>query len=320
MKKHLLNQILFSVAITFFASAVFAYDYQITEIETLGGNRNEATDINDLGYVVGSSDTEFDQPHAFLWINGKTIALPFRSANHINNKNQVVGLVDTKYAQRAVLWTQNKFIQLDDNGQSDAIGINDNGHVVGTYTPSHGAHWNATLWIGQTATDLSPIKDRNSIAYGINNKGTIVGFSNLTANNYRHATMWSNGKVILLDSLEDNESEAVGVNNNDQVVGNMRKHDGVDYAMLWSDGKATVLGKGNAFGINDKGQIVGSRYENVTRAMMWENGVQIELNSLIDPNLGWRLVSARAINNSGMIVGVGYLNGYLRAFLLTPSK
>jgi hypothetical protein len=43
------------------------------------------------------------------------------------------------------------------------------------------------------------------------------------------------------------------------------------------------------------------------------------LNNLLDKTSeGWVLVSATAINDKGQIVGVGMLNGYYRAYALTP--
>ena len=63
-----------------------------------------------------------------------------------------------------------------------------------------------------------------------------------------------------------------------------------------------------AFGINDHSQVVGSSAPGpgVTHAMIYDptNGM-VDLNTLIDPSLGWTLTSAGAINNAGDIVGTG---------------
>jgi hypothetical protein len=56
--------------------------------------------------------------------------------------------------------------------------------------------------------------------------------------------------------------------------------------------------------------------------LLWSNGVQTNLNSLLAPNSGWVLTSAVGINDAGQIVGNGLLNGQEQAFLLdtqTPS-
>lgn len=311
------NKLILFFIVTFFVPLAFAYDYQIIELETFGGRDSGANDINDAGYIVGSADANVNEPHACLWINGKANDLGFRTANSINNKNQIVGNNDA-VPRNAVLWERNK-INVLDKGQSEAIKINDDGQIVGTTSPSV-RYWNATLWSGKTVTDLSyPLNDRNSIANSINNKGEIVGFSSLSSDKLRHATLWRNGKTILLNDLKDIESEAFDINNSGDIVGQLQKDDGLDYAILWSKGKAMILGKGTAWGINDKGVVVGFGSGN-QRALMWVNGVEIELKSLIDPKLGWDLKRADAINNSGQIVGTGYINGHFRGFLMTPRK
>ena len=76
-----------------------------------------------------------------------------------------------------------------------------------------------------------------------------------------------------------------------------------------------------AYGVNDSGIVVG--YSDVDgsgdpHAFIFENGVMLDLNSLIDPSSGWILTEAYAINGSGEIVGEGLLDGVEHAFLLDP--
>ena len=77
-----------------------------------------------------------------------------------------------------------------------------------------------------------------------------------------------------------------------------------------------------AFGINNAGQIVGGPREgsNSTHpAFLYSNGKMTDLNTMIDPASGWHLTEAKAINDSGQIVGTGKNKaGQLHAFLLTP--
>jgi probable HAF family extracellular repeat protein len=44
----------------------------------------------------------------------------------------------------------------------------------------------------------------------------------------------------------------------------------------------------------------------------------VDLNTLIDPTLGWVLTTAAGINDAGQIVGSGVINGQSHAFLMTP--
>ena len=53
-------------------------------------------------------------------------------------------------------------------------------------------------------------------------------------------------------------------------------------------------------------------------AVIWENDVMTNLNTLIPDDSGWFLSSATSINTFGQIVGSGLINGQQHAFLLTP--
>ena len=75
------------------------------------------------------------------------------------------------------------------------------------------------------------------------------------------------------------------------------------------------------YGINTLGQIVGSSQmsdEVAHHAFVYDplHGM-VDLNTLITA-AGWNLFRAHDINESGQIVGQGYLNGEMHAFLLTP--
>ena len=76
-------------------------------------------------------------------------------------------------------------------------------------------------------------------------------------------------------------------------------------------------------GINDKGQIVGTAYNSDfsdAHAFMWPSSTSpgIDLNTVIPPDSGWELAVARGVNNRGEIVGAGFLNGALHAYVLIP--
>jgi probable HAF family extracellular repeat protein len=77
-----------------------------------------------------------------------------------------------------------------------------------------------------------------------------------------------------------------------------------------------------AYGINASGQVVGSSVVSnniVTHAFLYSGGDLVDLNTLIDPGLGWTLHTANGINDNGQIVGQGFIGGVsFRAFLLTP--
>jgi probable HAF family extracellular repeat protein len=78
-----------------------------------------------------------------------------------------------------------------------------------------------------------------------------------------------------------------------------------------------------AFGINNKGQVVGI-FEDFpgdnTTGFLWQDGVMTDLNTLIPPGSPLFLKEPTAINDRGEIVGFGLLSDGVtqRGFLLTP--
>jgi probable HAF family extracellular repeat protein len=78
--------------------------------------------------------------------------------------------------------------------------------------------------------------------------------------------------------------------------------------------------------INESGLVVGwsrndtgQSQEEQFSAVLWEDGRVKDLNDLIPASSGWKLTDAYAINESGQIVGSGFKDGKLQAFLLTPD-
>src|SRR5208283_942305 len=72
---------------------------------------------------------------------------------------------------------------------------------------------------------------------------------------------------------------------------------------------------------NDAGQVVGWAMDamgNFT-ALVWQNKVPVDLNTLIPAGSPWYLQNARSINDAGEIAGQGLLNGQIHAFLATPK-
>ncbi len=124
-----------------------------------GEAENWVVDINDAGYIVGNSavniggiEEPWFQTRGFLWHNGTVTALTMadgtpittdmnHSCHYVNQSGQVIGQFeyylnpgDAFSVRRAVLWDDGATTILDD-GMSfgEAIGINDNGEVVGRW-------------------------------------------------------------------------------------------------------------------------------------------------------------------------------------------
>jgi probable HAF family extracellular repeat protein len=134
--------------------------------------------------------------------------------------------------------------------------------------------------VAYTVTDLGPGQ-----AYGINNAGQVVG------QGAGGAFLYSNGTTTYLAA--GNDSCAYGINNLGQVVGQaMPSGGGPLYGFLYSNGKMTNFGTGNATGINDSGQAVGYSYT-YGYGFIFSNGNITNLGS----------VNPIGINNAGQIIG-----------------
>jgi probable HAF family extracellular repeat protein len=74
--------------------------------------------------------------------------------------------------------------------------------------------------------------------------------------------------------------------------------------------------------VDEQGRVVGQSRDasGQNRAFLWEDGVMVDLNTLIPPNSPLKLLDAYAISESGQIVGSAFNEKrQVRAFLLTPN-
>jgi probable HAF family extracellular repeat protein len=154
----------------------------VTEIGTLGGNGSGGNAINNLGQIVGSAATVSEDSHAFLY-------------------DPIGGMID---------------LGALGNGQSEAMSLNDHGHVVGYFSFDGNSH--AFLYDG-SMQDLGTINgDATSLALDINNSGQIVGLSDSRAMLYENNVMHDLNELIPNDSgwiLRDARS----INDAGQIVG-----------------------------------------------------------------------------------------------------
>lgn len=312
--------------------------YKIIDLGALNGNFSRATAINNCGQVVGvTGNPNYPDspasPAPFIWAQGvmALLALPvparYGQALALNNSGQVVGSSYNGTADNAVIWTNGVYAHLPLPGDAPAArGISNCGFAVGeggappagntqAYSTQNGlVHLQP---IPPTPPNVLPT-DRYARAYGINNLGQVVGGSD-TGNPVRfpkayappvpgiHAVLWDNGNVTDLGALHPGEgSEAYGINDRGQIVGRSGGN-----AVLWANAAKTDLGPGSAFDINNNGVVIGDTF-------LWRPAGRVTLASLLPPASGWTNLVGADINDQGYIVGVGVHNGQNRAFLLIP--
>ena len=151
---------------------------------------------------------------------------PYPSA--INASGQVVGGVGTAATSTSAygfLYSHGKMSDLGTLGgaSSNALGVNDNGNVVGYATTADG-DLHAFLYSNGAMIDLNNLLPAGSdlkfeIAYGINDSDQIVGVAR-DASDQIHAVLYGNGALTDLGCLIGLQfGVAYGINASGEVVG-----------------------------------------------------------------------------------------------------
>lgn len=183
---------------------------QITELPLYPGDTSgAATAINDRGQAIGISGIcdqavgRYSAKHALLWDNGQPIEIVGNNGGPywdtpmaINDRGDVVGFVGIDgdidaNLLRAFIWTKRGGFQylrpLAGDPFSEALGINNNGQVVGISCAFGGAPCRAVLWDSDSinAIDLNTLVPGYSglltTGQDINDDGQITGRANSTS-------------------------------------------------------------------------------------------------------------------------------------------
>lgn len=267
-------------------------DFGMSEVYGLGYDNTTAQDINDQGFIVGTFTEDetskgFRYKDGFWWhlspIPGQSEASPYG----INNLNQSVGISDYGMDSRATGWLP--------------ILPDTPGFALPNYGPQE-----------------------SSGARALNDLGESVGQARLAGTT--RASIFKNNNTIFdlhgLMPLGTTFSQAFDINESGWVVGGYdNAGDGYGFVFNLELGMQTVNLAGQQVtlvAVNENGQAVGN--DGLQTAMIWHSSTGLQdLNSLIDPNSGWDLRSARNINDNGWIIGQGIYNGQTTTFLARPT-
>jgi probable HAF family extracellular repeat protein len=277
----------------------------VTRVPALdSGLRNSVNGINDTGLVVGTSPgtwNGYPGTFGYSW-DGVTLTNLGDSIN--------------------VYW---------DGFFSNAAAVNNAGQVVG-YAASNFHSRAAFIYSAGTMTEIEfPGADDDTHANAVNAAGRVAGGA-VDFDYFRHAWTWKAGELTDL-SVGFEYSEAFAINDHDQATGYGEVLVGgvccAFYAVVWNGTTPTLLpgppgysGLSEGRGINNRGWVVGfaSSGDHYV-AFLFDGTTEYDLNTLLDSSgAGWRLTRATAINESGQIIGTGWLNGNRQAYLATPLK
>ena len=313
---------------------------------------SHAYDINESGQVVGfSGSNSLGHEYGFIWDDGRMATLGAlygrgsTQAGAINDVGDIVGSADIRSSEShyPMLYRDGQIIPLGTGYGPGSWGvanaINNDGVIVGNRRSGQGATERGFVWRDGVYQDLSTLGGVSSGLYGttttaedINDRGQIVGASLPSGNRALQAYIYEDGRMRELRGLGDDSeaSQAFAINERGQVAGSSFAPWKETEAVLWEpDGTIRQLGALGPDGatprdINEHGQVVGysniGAYPSPLHAFLWEDGEIYDLHDLVH-NLPDNVVlrTARAINDSGVIVGEAEGGARDHGYLLIPD-
>ncbi len=265
------------------ARSAFLYtNNQMLNLGSFGGSNTVGRDSNFSRQVVGYSRPTGEREYkAFLYENGEMKNLGtlgtglYSYAYGINDDGTVVGHSHTNASgteSQAFTYKNGSMTGIGTLGgqSSGAFGINESGVIVGSSTTAD-SETHGFIYQNGVMTSLGSLDGTGfSEARAINENNQVVGNS-LTENGHYHAFLYENGAMTDLGSIEG-DSFAYDINAKGEIVGSYRSHllESAGTAYHYFDGEMKTLSSMlsaadqaswerlvTAFGINDKGQIVG---------------------------------------------------------------
>ncbi|MET0855275.1 MAG: PEP-CTERM sorting domain-containing protein [Telluria sp.] len=275
-----------------------------------------ASAINNAGQIVGTA-----AGGAAIWTDTSTTylssILPGSEGLAINSQGDIAG----RFGIHGFAYSGGVVRDIDTGPfRSWASGINDAGRVTGTvrniepFVPA-----SAFVHVDGALTTILTFGTYIDFGNAINNAGQITGFASMQSGDFgnpdRNAFLYDFfGDVTNLGSLGGAVSEGNDLNDAAQVVGwSATSLADEERPFLYTDGAMIDLGSlgglsGRAHGINNAGMVVGMSDVGGGTAFdyhgfLYANGQMVDLNTLIDPAAGWRVVSATDINDAQQILG-----------------
>jgi uncharacterized membrane protein len=336
----------YAVAAIFFVSGVSAqaHGYKFTVLPFPGGASITANAINNHGQTVGVAYDQNGIDQAVVWHRGVPTVLQGlggpSAALAINRHGQSVGYAfSPDYGRQVVRWdgTIPTVLGLPPEYSGvTAVAINAHGQVAGNAEtlnhPSQAVRWG----VHGRPVILDSLGGWQSVASGINRAGDVVGYIwRPNGADEMKPVVWHGSVPTFLDVLYVTQccNQASAINDSGQIVGwSSSARGSMVQAVVWNGTKPTALQAlsdvDHALAVNNMQQAVGIlNAGSVTRAALWNltTGEGVDLNTYLtaaQKNAGWRLSTARGINDRGVIVGYAFNEKIWSffAFQLTPTS
>jgi probable HAF family extracellular repeat protein len=232
------------------------------------------------------------------------------------------------FTHHAAIWARGRVYDIGTRfgGESVAMGMSDNGAVVGYASGVDDPSQNAFLYWHGRIRKIGTLGGSDSFGYAINNRLQVAGDS-FTTTGAKHAFLYEDGKIRDLGTLGGSNSSAHAINNFGVVVGDSYIKDEpqvVIHAFLYREGKMHDLGTlpggtySSATAINDEGMVAGQADVPGAignHAFIYRYGVMRDIGSF-----GGNTEVA-GINNHGQVVGTSAgRDGSWRGFLYIDGR
>jgi probable HAF family extracellular repeat protein len=304
-----------------------------TTVDDPLGSQTTIAGINDAGQIIGEYVDASGNGHSFLYSDGTFTTLDDgTTANDINDSGQIAGgyrngngyysFLATSPAGTSAPPTLTYKILNDPSADATnpngygtaAVGINDVGQVIGTYTDTAGLSHGFLYSNGIYTSIDDPLAVGGTMATAINASGEIAG-GYYDSGDVRRSFLYSNGTFTDINDPSGTKGTiVVDLNGASQAVGYYIDSGGISHGLLFSGGSYTTIDDPLAGAtdntslksINDSGQVVGDYIDTngVARSFLYSGGTYTSINDPLadfsNSNGGEQVV---AINDSGQIVG-----------------
>lgn len=279
-----------------------------------------AQSLNDDGKIAGTVFDENDVGHPFVWDkeNGANLVSDLIGCGssstmltHINVRGQLLGnVIGPDRKRHPFFWSQpTGMVRFSTPGSPyfQVCDLNNKGQVVGNLALEPDVI-QPKVWSEKSGMEDFRIQDgMKGWVASINDEGVVFG-GVMTPDRQRHFFEWTaDAGLTIIGTMEDaTEAVLVDVNTHGEAVGGWRVGFGRPAPPWWQMKGLEYLEKWFGLEIRERW------------AIYLEDGVLYDLNNLIDPNSGWLLLEAMAINDQGQVTGLGTKDGEDHVFLLTP--